>query len=133
MSHVRARRRHRKGRALAPLAAIPATVRQRWLELYDDTASERYATERTKLSDGDVRRLKREDPTFAEQYEEGKSGAGRYAELTASHPWISKRLKALKAFSESELYRRHIGAGEGGLTMQEVDEKVHEVIKVVGS
>jgi Zn-dependent protease with chaperone function len=67
---------------------------------------------------------------FAEQYEEGKTGAGRYAELTASHPWISKRLKALKTFGESDIYRRHTGAGEGGLTMQEVDEKVHEIISV---
>jgi hypothetical protein len=69
---------------------------------------------------------------FAEQYEEGRAGVGRYAEITASHPWISKRLKALKLFGESELYRRHVGLGEGGLTMDEVDEKVHEVIKVVG-
>jgi hypothetical protein len=57
---------------------------------------------------------------------------GRYTEITASHPWISKRLLALKAFGESELYRRHAGLGEGGLTMDQVDEKVHEVIKVVG-
>jgi Zn-dependent protease with chaperone function len=69
---------------------------------------------------------------FAEQYEEGKGGAGRYAELTASHPWISKRLLALKAFSESELYRHHAGLGEGGLTMEQLDEKVHEIIAVVG-
>jgi Zn-dependent protease with chaperone function len=68
---------------------------------------------------------------FADQYEEGKAGVGRYAEMTASHPWISKRLKALQHFSESELYRRHAGLGEGGLTMDQVDEKVHEVIKVV--
>lgn len=67
---------------------------------------------------------------FAEQYEEGKAGAGRYAEYTASHPWISKRLKALKLFGESELYRQHAALGGGGLTMDQVDEKVHEVIKV---
>ena len=67
---------------------------------------------------------------FAEQYEEGKAGVGRYAEFTASHPWISKRLKALKFFGESELYRQHAGLGAGGLTMDQVDEKVHEVIKV---
>lgn len=69
---------------------------------------------------------------FAEQYEEGKEGVGRYAEMTASHPWIAKRLGALKAFSESELYRRHAGLGEGGLTMDQTDEKVHEIIKVIG-
>jgi Zn-dependent protease with chaperone function len=69
---------------------------------------------------------------FAEQYEDAKDGVGRYAEMTASHPWISKRLKALKVFGESELYRRNCGLGEGGLTMEEVDTKVHDVIKVVG-
>ena len=70
---------------------------------------------------------------FADQYQESKEGVGRYAEITASHPWISKRLKALKIFGESELYRRHAALGDGGLTMDQVDEKVHEVIKVVGS
>jgi Peptidase family M48 len=69
---------------------------------------------------------------FAGQYEDGKSGVGRYAEITASHPWISKRLQALRVFGESELYRQHAGLGAGGLTMDQVDEKVHEVIKVVG-
>jgi Zn-dependent protease with chaperone function len=70
---------------------------------------------------------------FADQYEEGRGGVGRYAEISANHPWISKRLKALKLFGESELYRRHAGEGQDGLTMDQVDEKVHEVIKVVGS
>lgn len=69
---------------------------------------------------------------FSNQYEEGKSGFGRYMEITASHPWLSKRMRALQVFSESELYRTHIGAGTGGLSMEQVDEKVHDVIKVVG-
>jgi Zn-dependent protease with chaperone function len=69
---------------------------------------------------------------FADQYEETRSGIGRYAEMTASHPWLSKRMKALRIFAESELYRRHVGLGPGGLSMSAVDEKVHEIIKVVG-
>lgn len=69
---------------------------------------------------------------FADQYEEGRDGVGRYAEITASHPWIAKRLKALKVFSDTELYRRHAGHGEGGLTVDQADEKVHEIIKVIG-
>ena len=69
---------------------------------------------------------------FARQYEEGKEGVGKYAEITASHPWLSKRMWALQAFAESELYRKHIGLGAGGLSMEQVDEKVHEIIKVVG-
>jgi Zn-dependent protease with chaperone function len=69
---------------------------------------------------------------FADQCEESKGDLGRYAEITASHPWIAKRLKALKVFGETELYRRHAGLGEGGLTVDQADEKVHEIIKVIG-
>jgi Zn-dependent protease with chaperone function len=69
---------------------------------------------------------------FLEQYEEGKDSVGRYAELRASHPWLPKRVVALKAFAESELYRNRIGVGKDGLSMQEVDDKVHEIIKIWG-
>jgi Zn-dependent protease with chaperone function len=69
---------------------------------------------------------------FEKQAEESQEGVGRYAQMTASHPWLSRRLRAISAFSESELYRKHAGLGDGGATMAEVDEKVHDVIKVVG-
>ncbi len=68
---------------------------------------------------------------FLAQYEEGQEGIGRYTEVTASHPWLPKRVKALRAFGESKLYREHVGQ-EGGLTMDQVDEKVHDIIKVLG-
>ena len=69
---------------------------------------------------------------FIEQYEELKGGIGRYAEASASHPWLPKRVIALRHFSESALYRRHAKLGEQGLSMEEVDERVHDVIKVWG-
>jgi Zn-dependent protease with chaperone function len=69
---------------------------------------------------------------FLDQYEEGKDGIGRFAEITASHPWLPKRVMALRTFAESEIYRKHVGLGEGGLTMEQVDEKVHGIIKIVG-
>jgi Zn-dependent protease with chaperone function len=69
---------------------------------------------------------------FLEQYEEGKEGVGKYAELMANHPWLPKRVMALRAFAESELYRTHAGLGAGGLAMEEVDKKVHEIIKIWG-
>lgn len=69
---------------------------------------------------------------FIEQHEEGRDNVGRLSEMTASHPWLPKRLLALRAFAESELYRRHAGLGADGLTMEQVDEKVHEIIKVFG-
>jgi Zn-dependent protease with chaperone function len=69
---------------------------------------------------------------FVEQFEEGKDGPGRYMEAFSSHPWLPKRILALRAFGESALYRTHAGLGEGGLSMEDVDEKVHGIIKVVG-
>lgn len=69
---------------------------------------------------------------FIDQYEELKDDVGRFAEIRASHPWLPKRVIALRQFAESELYRKHAGLGAGGLSMEEVDEKVHDVIKVVG-
>ncbi|AKT37366.1 M48 family metallopeptidase [Chondromyces crocatus] len=67
---------------------------------------------------------------FVSQYEEAQASVGRYAELRESHPWLPKRVLALRAFAESELYRRHAGIGGGGIAMQEVDTKVHEIIKI---
>lgn len=69
---------------------------------------------------------------FIEQYEELKNGIGRYAEIRASHPWLPKRVIALRHFADSALYHKHIGSTEAGLSMEQVDEKVHEVIKVWG-
>ena len=69
---------------------------------------------------------------FLQQHEEGQDGIGRFAEIQASHPWLPKRVLALRAFAESELYRKHVGLGDGGLSMKDVDDKVHGIIKVVG-
>ena len=68
---------------------------------------------------------------FLEQYEEIKQGPGRYNELFASHPWLPKRVLAMRAFEQSRLYRQRAGLGNDGLSMEEVDEKVHEIVRVV--
>jgi Zn-dependent protease with chaperone function len=69
---------------------------------------------------------------FVAQHEEGKASIGRFAEIKASHPWLPARILALRAFAESELYQQHTGLGASGLSMAQVDEKVHEIIKVWG-
>jgi Zn-dependent protease with chaperone function len=69
---------------------------------------------------------------FIDQYDEMKDSIGKYSEIRASHPVLPKRVIALRHFAESELYRKYANTGDGGLTMQEVDEKVHSVIKVWG-
>lgn len=69
---------------------------------------------------------------FLEQHEEAQESVGRFAEVFATHPWLPKRVLALRTFGQSALFRRHAGLGEGGLTMEQVDEQVHGIIKVVG-
>lgn len=69
---------------------------------------------------------------FLAQHEESKGSVGRYRELFASHPWLPKRVLALRAFAESDLYKRHVGLEGAGLSMDEVDERVHDIIKVIG-
>ncbi len=66
---------------------------------------------------------------FLEQYEEGKEGIGKYMEAFASHPYLPKRVLAMRVFGESALYKKACGQGELGLTMQEVDDRVRALLK----
>ena len=66
------------------------------------------------------------------QHREGGDGIGRFAEMNASHPWLPKRVLALRAFADSALYRKHTGQSDIGDAMETVDQKVHEIIKVWG-
>jgi Zn-dependent protease with chaperone function len=66
---------------------------------------------------------------FLEQYEEGKDGIGKYMEVFASHPYLPKRVLAMRAFAESELYRKAANVGSGGLAMKQVDERVLALLK----
>jgi Zn-dependent protease with chaperone function len=66
---------------------------------------------------------------FLEQYEEGKEGVGRYMEAFATHPWLPKRVLAMRVFAQSELYRRATQSGVDGLSIQEVDDKVRALLK----
>ena len=66
---------------------------------------------------------------FLEQYEEGKDSLGRYMEVFASHPYLPKRVLAMRFFADSQLYKKHAGTGSSGLTMAEVDERVKGLLK----
>ena len=66
---------------------------------------------------------------FLDQYDEGKNGMGKYMEMFASHPWLPKRVLAMRTFGESSLYRQAAGIGPGGLTMKEVDDKVLKLLQ----
>jgi hypothetical protein len=53
-----------------------------------------------------------------------KEGIGKYMEVFATHPWLPKRVLAMRVFGESELYRKAVGGPARGLTMSEVDSRV---------
>jgi Zn-dependent protease with chaperone function len=69
---------------------------------------------------------------FLAQHQESREGIGRYRELLFSHPWLPKRVLALRAFAKSELYKRHVGLEGPGVAMDEVDDEVHDLIKILG-
>ncbi len=66
---------------------------------------------------------------FLEQHEEGNQGIGKYMEVFATHPWLPKRVLAMRVFSESQLYKTAVGQGSDGLTMSEVDNRVAALLK----
>jgi Zn-dependent protease with chaperone function/ribosome biogenesis GTPase A/uncharacterized small protein (DUF1192 family) len=69
---------------------------------------------------------------FLDQEMEARTKPGRFAESLLTHPWIPKRILALRHFADSQLYRMHANIAENGLSMQEVDEQVYELIKITG-
>jgi Zn-dependent protease with chaperone function len=69
---------------------------------------------------------------FLEQYDEGKESIGRYMEALASHPFLPKRVLAMRVFAESTLYKKHearTNTETPGLSMSEVDDRVKGLLK----
>ena len=60
-----------------------------------------------------------------------KKGIGRYAELFRSHPYVPKRVQALRLFAGSALYAQVSGQDPAGKpTLGEVDKQCAELISV---
>jgi Zn-dependent protease with chaperone function len=68
---------------------------------------------------------------YLKQLEEGRKSVGRFLEMFRSHPYVPKRIEALKIFAESELYRRHVGLGPGGKPTHECDTEVAKILSVL--
>ena len=68
---------------------------------------------------------------YMKQLEEGKRGLGRVAELFRSHPYLPKRLEALRIFAQSGFYQAWIGHREGGLPADECDAEVAKILSVL--
>jgi Zn-dependent protease with chaperone function len=67
---------------------------------------------------------------FLEQYEEGKDSIGRYMEALATHPYLPKRVLAMRVFAQSELYKKTASVlPSDGLSMSEVDDRVKALLK----
>jgi Zn-dependent protease with chaperone function len=60
-----------------------------------------------------------------------KGGIGRYAELFRSHPYVPKRVAALRLFAESALFAQVTGGDPSGKpSLPDVDKKVADLISV---
>jgi Zn-dependent protease with chaperone function len=60
-----------------------------------------------------------------------KKGLGRFAEMFRSHPYVPKRVQALRAFAESALYAQITGQDPTGKpNMNDVDKQVTDLISV---
>jgi Zn-dependent protease with chaperone function len=60
-----------------------------------------------------------------------KGGIGRFAEYFRSHPYVPKRVQALKLFSESALYALVTGQDTSGKpSLVDIDKKVADLISV---
>lgn len=57
-------------------------------------------------------------------------GVGRFKEYMESHPYLPKRIQAIRLFAQSEYFRHHIGE-RGGMPLDEVDRAVEDLIKVL--
>jgi Zn-dependent protease with chaperone function len=60
-----------------------------------------------------------------------KKGIGRYAELFRSHPYLPKRVQALRLFAGSAMYAQATGVDPAGKpTLVEVDKQVGDLLSV---
>ena len=68
---------------------------------------------------------------FLKTQPDPKKGIGRYAELFRSHPYVPKRVQAMRLFAESALYASVIGKDPmGKLSQPDVDKRVADLISV---
>lgn len=67
---------------------------------------------------------------YLEQLEDLQEGMGRFREYLEDHPYLPKRVKALKLFAASSYYRDLIGE-RGGTPLDEVDREIEGLIKVL--
>jgi hypothetical protein len=75
------------------------------------------------------------------QLEEAQKGVGRFDELTQRHPYLPKRVQALRLFAQTTYFKSLTGsartdadagaAAPAGTSKQECDAKVAELLSVL--
>jgi Zn-dependent protease with chaperone function len=70
---------------------------------------------------------------YLRQLDEGSAGPGRFDELLARHPYLPKRVQALRIFAQTSFYRGAAGGPEAApaLSKEECDAKVGELLAVL--
>ncbi|MFT4703846.1 MAG: Zn-dependent protease with chaperone function [Bradymonadia bacterium] len=66
---------------------------------------------------------------FLAQADELREGLGRVKELALSHPYLPKRVRALRLFAQSDYYKAQIGES-GGVPLVEIDRQIDEILRV---
>ncbi len=67
---------------------------------------------------------------YLEQLEDLQEGVGRFREYLEDHPYLPKRVQALRLFADSSYYREIVGE-KGGVPLDEIDREVESLIKVM--
>ncbi len=67
---------------------------------------------------------------YLAQLDDLEEGVGRFQEYLSSHPYLPKRVKALRMFADSAYYKNLLGE-KGGEPLDEIDRAVEKVIQVM--
>lgn len=67
---------------------------------------------------------------YLSQIDGMKEGVGRFAEMLATHPYLPKRIHALRLFAQSNYFATLCGE-QGGRPLDEIDREVEELIQVM--
>jgi Zn-dependent protease with chaperone function len=67
---------------------------------------------------------------YLAQLDEAQKGIGRFDELGRRHPYLPKRVAALRLFGETAYFKGLKGQATGGTSKQECDAKVGELLAV---
>lgn len=67
---------------------------------------------------------------YLKQLPEARRGVGRISEYFRSHPYLPKRIEALRLFAQSAFYKRYQGEA-GGMAADAVDAQVAKLLSVL--